>query len=207
MAVRRRRGILAGMTLLPFTIDDVPATVIDLTGRGAARRVPAAPVAARPRPEPPAGADDPLYVYAGPLGPVYESYAHGEQRTYLYGGHVSGGSFALGSPRRERTASVTDRLRTGIDGTIGDRAALVRAAVDSSPNQRRLDIRVGDDRYAMVATGLFPRVGLHRADSEMIAAFTVRGRRPHRIAADASDLEVVLTVFVVRFVMRLAHLQ
>lgn len=176
-------GTIPALPLTPFTIDDeVTHEVTDeVIGRG------------------------PRYVYRGPLGPVVETYEDPPGRTLIEGEHVPLGWFAIGAPARIDPVEVTQRLLIGIEGRIGALPVLARLDPDPDPRLRRLPIRVGDEHYTLIAAGLFPRVGLHRDDHRQLAAFTVRGRRPHRLDVEASPTEVVLTMFVTRFVLRLAH--
>ena len=172
-------GTITGMPLLPFTIQDESTDAAIL-----------------PRLS---------YVYRGPFGPVYETYEDPPGRTLIGGEHVPSGRFAIGSPAFIDPFEVTQRLLSGIEGRIGQLPVLARLDPEPSPRLRRLAIQVGDEAYELIAAGLFPRVGLHRADHGQLAAFTVRGRRAHRLDAEASPTEVVLTMFVTRFVLRLAH--
>ncbi len=174
-----RSGTNTDLPLVPFTIED------EVTGAVIAPRV--------------------SYVYHGPLGPVVETYEDRPGRTLIDGEHVPPGRFAIGAPARIDPVEVTQRLLIGIEGRIGQLPVLARLDPDAAPHLRRLSIQVGDETYELIAAGLFPRVGLHRADHRQLAAFTVRGRRPHRVDAEATPTEVVLTVFVTRFVLRLAH--
>lgn len=167
------------MSLLPFTIDD------EVVGA--------------------AIAPDTRYVYRGPLGPVVETYQDPPGRTLIEGEHVPSGWFAIGAPARIDPAEVTNRLLVGIEGRIGELPVFARLDPDPVPRLRRLPIQLGGETYELVAAGLFPRVGLHRANHRQLAAFTVHGRRPHRVDAEATPAEVVLTIFVTRFVLRLAH--
>lgn len=190
--------MLPDMSLLPFTIEERTAPV--RTDRDMAVR--RSPGAGREE----AAGHVPLgYVYQGPRGPVAETYDAAATRTRLQGPHVPPGTFSLGAPTLEPPLAVTRRLTDGVTGDIGGASVLLRLEAVTSPRMRCLDVLVGDRAYAMVATGLLPRVALHREDHEVLAAFTVRGRRAHRIADDASGAEVVLTVLLTRFVLRLAH--
>ncbi len=172
-------GTITGMPLLPFSIEDEP------DGGAFAPRV--------------------SYVYRGLLGPLIETYEDSPARTLIDGEHVPPGRFAIGAPSRIDPVEVTQRLLIGIEGRIGPLPVLARLDPDATPGLRRLAIEVGDETYELIAAGLFPRVGLHRADHRQLAAFTVRGRRPHRLDAEATPTEVVLTMFATRFVLRLAH--
>lgn len=146
------------------------------------------------------------YRYEGPLGPVTEQYDDRDAVTTIRGPHVPIATFALGSPQLETPAAVRRRLEEGIRGAVGSLVTEIRLAAEVRPRERHLDIQLGPADYRLVAAGLFPRVGLHRADLSQIAAYTLRGRRPHRVDPQALGAEVVLTVFLSRFVTRLAHL-
>lgn len=145
-----------------------------------------------------------VYAYRGPLGPAFEGYDRPD-RTVIWGPQVPTAELAIGAPETEPATVVTRRLRAGIAGRIGDQPATIRAAAEGSGRLRRLDVSVGGRDHALVASGVLTRVGLHRADHTLVVAYTVRGRRPHQLVVEPTGTEVVLALFLTRFVSQLAH--
>jgi hypothetical protein len=150
----------------------------------------------------------PTYTYEGPSGPVHEGYVDAGTVTRLWGPDVPPTMFSIGSPDRVGALQVSRQLDAGLTGRIGERPVVVRAAPAPGPFTRELEIAVGDapvEPYRLRAVGLLARVALHRSDETAVATFSVRGRKPHRILADARPVEVVLAMFLTRFVAALAH--
>jgi hypothetical protein len=148
------------------------------------------------------------YVYEGPHGPVHEGYVDAGTVTRLWGPDIPPATFAVGAPDRVGALQVSRQLDAGLRGRIGERAVIIRTGEEPGPFTRELQIGVGDgpvEVYRLRAVGLLARVALHRPDDTVLATFSVRGRKPHRILDDARPSEVVLVMFLVRFVPALAH--
>jgi hypothetical protein len=147
------------------------------------------------------------YVLEGPHGPVFEGYVDAGTATRVWGPSVPASTLELGSPGRVDALELSRQLDAGLRGRVGDQVVRIRAGVGPSPLVREVVVELGPvaPAYVLRATGLLARVALYDRDDALVATFSVRGRKPHRIRADASPAEVVLAMLLVRMVPGLAH--
>ncbi len=147
----------------------------------------------------------PVHRYEGPHGPVHESHTDTPPITRVWGEHVPIGTFDVGSASRDDLRPIVGGPEPIVSGAIGHQPVTVRRSAASDRRSGALTIALGTARYELASTGMWPRAALYRDDLTELASYTVLGRRPHRIASDASPEEVVLTVFLLRFAARLAY--
>jgi hypothetical protein len=172
---------------LPFTIDDH-----DVTSALAA----VGPVGS---------SDAPVYRYDGPLGPVHVACSERPSITRLWGDDVPIATFDVGMPALEDRRLLRRGPEPIASGAIGFQPVTVRQSAEARRGVGALTVALGTARYELSSSGILPRVVLYRDDLREVATYTVLGRRPHRIAEDATPEEVVLVVFLVRFAHRLAY--
>lgn len=147
-----------------------------------------------------------VYIYTGPYGPVYGSYDRRLTETRWRGPNVPPTELGAGPELVQDPGRASQDLRRGIEGRIGDLALRVqRTREHDTRTVRDIAAQLGPGAYVLRAAGLLPRVALHRPVGEVVASYTVRGRRPHGLADDATAVEAVLALLLTTFAPRLAY--
>jgi hypothetical protein len=150
--------------------------------------------------------EHPAYVYDGPFGPVFGTYDAALTRTRWWGPEVPDTTLDTGPELIEEPGRTTRELRDGIGGSVGELSLALRRTCDrDTTTTREIAAELGPGRYVLRAAGLLPRVALLRPDGEVVASYTLRGRRPHGLADDATPPEAVLALVLVPFASRLAY--
>lgn len=147
----------------------------------------------------------PDLVYEGPGGPVHLASTDRPPVTRLWGPSVPIATFDVGTASRGDAQLLRRGPQPAVSGAIGRQPVTIRVSAHADARTGALTVALGTARYELVATGILPRVTLHRDDLTELASFAVLGRRAHRIAPDATPDEVALVVFLVRFAPRLAY--
>lgn len=151
-------------------------------------------------------ADDAAYVYDGPYGPVYGSYDRRLTVTRWQGPNVPLTELGTGPELVGDPARSSQDLCRGIEGRVGDLTLRVqRTRERDTRTEREIAAQLGPGAYVLRAAGLLPRVALLRPAGEVVASYTLRGRRPHGLADDATPTEAVLALLLTTFAPRLAY--
>lgn len=150
--------------------------------------------------------EHPAHVYDGPFGPVFGAYDRQLTRTRWWGAHVPVTTLDTGPQLAEDPLAMTRQLLDGIDGTMGSLTLrLQRDREHDTPTNHEIVAQLGPGRYVLRASGLISRVALLRPSGEVVASYTMRGRRPHGLTADATAPEAMLTLVLTSFASRLGH--